>query len=125
MYAKKRSNLDFLNLESKYTPRDVVKWQNMNKQAEKDQISCIKSLTSIAKFSRGDPDSHLLTSVREAVKHILEKTALDSLEEEKQVVESLRSSALSFLKQVEEDTVIIHDSTLKGLITMLVVRTRV
>lgn len=103
-----------------------MKWQNMNKQAEKDQISCIKSLTSIAKFSQ-DPASHLLTmtSVREAVKQILEKTALDSLEEEKQVVESLRSSALSFLKQVEEDTVFIHDSTLKGLITMLMVRTRV
>ena len=101
-----------------------MKWQNTNKQAEKDQISCIKSLTSIARFSR-DPASHLLTSVREAIKQILEKTALDSLEEEKQVVESLRSSALSFLKQVEEDTVFIHDSTLKGLITMLMVRTRV
>ena len=124
IYAKNRSKLQFLtpNRESSLAPKNYynVQWQDKYEQEKQCHISYIQSLLFLAKVVGEDTTSFLSSGSRDVLKQILEMTALDSSE---LTGDTLRSSTLSLLKEVEHDeserSLFIDTCTLCGLTTTL------
>eukprot|EP00804_Cyclotella_cryptica_P018056 CCRYP_008325-RE/>CCRYP_008325-RE protein AED:0.09 eAED:0.09 QI:596/0.96/0.92/1/1/0.92/26/363/4715 len=126
IYAKNRSELHFLTLnsESSFAPKNSfkIKWHGKCEQENQSHISYIQSLLFLAKVVGEDTTKFLNSSGRDIMKQILEVTALDSNENEPKG-ETLRSSTLNLLNEVEHDaserSLFIDKSTLCGLMAAL------
>lgn len=121
VYARARSDLHFL--EQAKTMATVKAHSHLKDQNDdevnRDSILCIKSLAALAHTLENETKNESIDVIRQ----IMEKTALDSVEEECTNDTTLRASALSLLHQIVEDKAecsrIIGESTLKGLIAKL------
>lgn len=123
VYVRSRSDLPFLEqVENKPTSSvcNYLRGQMEVTKEQQDRISCVKSITVLAKILGQDQSD--LEGIRDVVQQILEKTSLGP-DDKEPTKDTLRASALSLLHQIERDdterSLFVGKSTLRGLMATL------